>query len=118
MAEAIQTLAAVIAIIATPIGLWLAYINIPKESHRIRDFGLDILFFLLVSVSLATLFAIEAASTEPVSRLAVAKMCIYSALIVLWIFLYAFSFLVKIGRRQAEIMSSHLSITQEIATRS
>jgi hypothetical protein len=116
MAETIQTIAALVAIIFTPIGCWLAYKNIPKE--KVGEFKKEIYFakeliiFLLVIAALSVLFMLEMLSTAPLTRVVGAKMCIFASLAVTWVCLYGFSFLVNMGLRQAVLIRRHLNITE------
>lgn len=124
MAQAIQIIAELIAIIFAPIGCWLAYKNIPKD--RIKEikkeinFAKEVVSFLFVLIALVVLFMLEAISTDPITRFAIAKMCVFSSLAILWAFLHVFIFLVNMGKRHTAILLQHANVTQayaEILTR-
>lgn len=89
MYDILQLLAATIAIIFTPIGCWFAYKNIPEDRlpgvktklHKAKE----ITIFLFVLGAFSALLVIEIFSTEPMTRFALGRICLYTIIISLWI---------------------------------
>jgi hypothetical protein len=115
MEQTIQNIAALVAIIFAPIGCWLAYKNIPKDKQAevINEFkyAKNIIIFFLVLLSLSVSLFFEITSPEPLTRLAVAKMCFYSSFIIVWTFLHALLFVLKLMQAHTSITARHLNVT-------
>jgi hypothetical protein len=119
MMQIIQAISALVAIIFTPISCWLAYKNIPEEklSEARREFAKFKVTagFLVPLIAMAVLFLIEALSSEPLTRISVAKMCLFSWFSVMWVSYNLFLVCIKTMINQTEIMKDHVEITKKTA---
>ena len=119
MAQTIQTASALLAILLAAISCWVAYKSLPKdraeeiktEARKIKD----TLLLITIAALMIVVFLMEALSAEPLTRIAVAKMCIASSIFIFWLIINLLVKLVNYMQAQSKIASSHFEITKLIA---
>ena len=118
MAQTIQTISALIAVILAATGCWLAYKGLPKDrAAQVRTEANKVVksaIFIITAALLVVIFSIEAVSTEPLTRFAVAKMSITASLFSLWVIIHLLQLLISHMQEQTKIAKSHLEVTQLI----
>jgi len=116
MAQTIQTVAALLALLLAVIACWFTYKTIPKDrATEIKSEAIKIkntLIFLAISALMIAVFSIEALSTEPLTRIAVAKMCIAASIFIFWLIINLLVKIVTYMQTQSKTASSHFEVTK------
>jgi hypothetical protein len=119
MAQTIQTVAALLALLLAVISCWFNYKTIPKDrAVEIKSEAIKIkntLIFFVTSALIIAVFLIEALSTEPLTRIAVAKMCIAASIFIFWIIINLLVIILSNMLAQSKTASDHFKVTKLLA---
>jgi hypothetical protein len=119
MAQTIQTVAALLALLLAVIDCWLTYKTIPKDrAAEIKTEATKIkntLIFFATSALMIAVFSIEALSAEPLTRIAVAKMCIAASIFIFWLIINLLVQIVSYIQAHSKTASSHFEVTKLLA---
>ena len=119
MAQTIQTVVALLALLLAVVACWFTYKTIPKDrTAEMKSEAIKIkntLIFLAISALMIAVFSIEALSTEPLTRIAVAKMCIAASIFIFWLIINLLVKIVSYMQAQSKTAYSHFEVTRLLA---